>query len=974
MQAQGSTKVTRRSPPEAFAEAERRIAAAKSADSTFLDLKNLGLIRVPESIGHLAQIKTLLLSGNRLTVLPDTLSKLNQLERFDADQNLLSVLPEWITAFAKLADLTLYENRLTSLPKSIGRLERLQILLLSFNQLTSLPQSVWQLRQLDTLNVGANKLLAISDGLAHLTKLQILGVGSNLLSTLPDSFAQLKRLRVLNASYSLLTTLPESICELACLESLSLENNHLTSLPTCIGKLTRLRQLDLDGNDLVSLPESLRHLESLQQLFLHDNPQLLFPASLLGPDKRQSAHAKTEFQKPRLILDYYFRTRTDQNRRPLREAKLILVGRGEVGKTSLVKRLVENRFTRREDRTQGIRITQWPLAVKRGEEVRMHVWDFGGQEIMHATHQFFLTDRSVYMLVLDGRGGQQEAEADYWLRIVTSFAPESPVLVVLNKMLKDPFDLNRRALQDKYPRIKAFVETDCDNTNAKSEPGAKGLGIDELRKAIARETNQLPDLRAAFPAAWFEIKEKLSKSKKNFLPFDEYRAICTKYGEQDEGAQESLATHLHRLGIALNFREDRRLRDTHVLNPHWVTEGIYGLLNSARLAAAKGELRVGDMKKELNQTRYPERMHQFLLDLMEKFELCFSFPTGGRYLIPELLDPQQPKEADKFDPAGCLNFQYHYPVLPAGLLPRFIVRTHVLSEKHRWRTGVILNFEGNTALVKADLQERRVFISIDGPVDTRRRMLAMIREDFEAIHNDIQHLNPAEMVPLPNHPRVVVPYRDLEVLESNDADAKWQQVIERDVVVLPVRDLLNGVDLGPRSPRFGDDDLARMGRGRSGEEPLLVFYSYAHVDSRQRLSLKKHLSPLRRLKLITDWYDHDIDPGDEWAEEISQKLNEADIVLLLISADFVDSNYCYDTELAEAMKKHEAGTAEVIPIIVRPTNAWTNLPFGKLNALPYMGKPIPKWPTHDEGWTNVAAGVERVARQLLARRTSAGVH
>ena len=194
------------------------------------------------------------------------------------------------------------------------------------------------------------------------------------------------------------------------------------------------------------------------------------------------------------------------------------------------------------------------------------------------------------------------------------------------------------------------------------------------------------------------------------------------------------------------------------------------------------------------------------------------------------------------------------------------------------------------------------------------------------------------------------------------------------MVVLPVRDLLNGVDLGPRSPRLGGDDLARMGRGRSGDEPLLVFYSYAHVDSRHRLSLKKHLSPLRRLKLITDWYDHDIDPGDEWAEEISQKLNEADIVLLLISADFVDSNYCYDTELAEAMKKHEAGTARVIPIIVRPTNGWTNLPFGKLNALPEMGKAIPKWPTHDEGWTNVAAGVESVARQLLARRTSAGVH
>ncbi|HEX7680490.1 MAG TPA: COR domain-containing protein [Thermoanaerobaculia bacterium] len=859
---------------------------------------------------------------------------------------------------------------LVEIPESLGRLAHLESLYLSRNRLTALPESLCQLQRLRVLYAYQNELRALPESFGHLNQLQELQLWQNQITALPASIGRLTKLRKLDLADNQLLYLPDSIGQLTGLQLLDVKTNRLLALPDSIGGLAQLQTLILTENNLSTLPVTLRQLKSIGQLYLHENPGLKLPAAVLGPNWYGSPNA----QKPRVILDYFFRTRSDQERRPLREAKLILVGRGEVGKTSLVKRLVENTFSRREDRTQGIRITQWPLVVKRAEEVRMHVWDFGGQEIMHATHQFFLTDRSVYMLVLDGRGGQQEAEADYWLRIITSFAPESPVLVVLNKIRKDPFDLNRRALQDKFPQIRAFVETDCDNATSKAQPGARGLGIDELRKSIARETDQLPDLRAAFPAAWFEIKETLSKTRKNFLSFDEYRAICLKYGEEDEGAQESLATHLHRLGIALNFREDRRLRDTHVLNPHWVTEGIYGLLNSARLAEAKGELRVDDLKKELDQTRYPEKMHQFLLDLMEKFELCFSFPSGDRYLIPELLDPQQPKEADTFDPAGCLNFQYHYPVLPAGLLPRFIVRTHVLSEKHRWRTGVILNFEGNTALVKADLQDRRVYISIDGPVDTRRRMLAVIREDFEAIHSDIQHLNPAEMVPLPSHPKVVVPYRDLEVLDSNDADARWQQVIDRDVVVLPVRDLLNGVDLGPRSPRLGSDDVARMGRGRSGEEPLLVFYSYASKDSRQRLSLKKHLSPLRRLKLITDWYDHDIDPGDEWAEEISQKLNEADIVLLLISADFVDSNYCYDTELAAAMKKHEAGTAEVIPIIVRPTNAWTNLPFGKLNALPEKGKAIQKWPTHDEGWTNVAAGVERVARQLLARRTSAGVH
>lgn len=767
------------------------------------------------------------------------------------------------------------------------------------------------------------------------------------LRRVPESLGELSRLRTLDLSRNQLTSVPEWLGELAQIEALYLESNLLTVLPESIGKLAQLQTLLLEDNRLRSLPESLRSVKSLRGLYLHDNPDLRIPKSVLGPSFVQTKPDDSDAAKPSAILDYYFRTRLAWDRRPLLEAKLILVGRGEVGKTSLVRRLIENKFSRREDRTQGIRITQWPLAVKRGEEVRMHVWDFGGQEIMHATHQFFLTDRSVYLLVLDGRAGQQETEADYWLRIVSSFAPQSPVLVVLNKIQKDPFNLNRRALQEKFPQVRDFVETDC----------ANGRGIDALRKVIVRATDDLPDLRVPFPAAWFEIKEKLSKTKENYLPFDQYRAVCAQLGETEEGAQESLAVHLHRLGIALNYRDDPRLRDTHVLNPHWVTEGIYALLNSPRLAAKKGELRRDDLKHDLDPKRYPASMHQFLLDLMEKFELCFSFPGGERYLIPELLDEQQPAEASRFDPAQCLNFRYRYPVVPAGLLPRFVVRTNVLSDRYRWRTGVILEFEGNRALVKADPQDRQVFIAVSGPsAEGRRRTLAVIREEFDAIHRGIQHLEPEELVPLPDHPGVVVRYHDLEVLEWKNPAAIWTQVIGNDVVELPVRDLLNGVDLAPRVLD------ARPIR------PLSVFYSYAHADAKQRQKLGKHLAPLRRLGLIADWYDGDIRPGDTWDEEISRRLQSADIVLLLVSPDFVASEYCYEKELAEAMRRPEDGKVVVLPVIVVQTNSWTKLSFGKLKALPRDGKPIPKWPTRDEGWADVAAGVERAAMTLRGGR------
>ena len=196
---------------------------------------------------------------------------------------------------------------------------------------------------------------------------------------------------------------------------------------------------------------------------------------------------------------------------PLNEAKLILVGRGGVGKTSLVNRLVHNSFEKDEKKTEGIQITEWSLRLGGREDVRLRIWDFGGQEIYHATHQFFLTQRSLYLLVLNGREGVEDLDAEYWLKLVESFGGESPVVVVLNKIKAHAFEVNRRALQQKYPAIRAFVKTDCED----------GTGIAELHETVERETDRLEHLRDAFPASWFEIKDRLAGMRKNYLSFDE---------------------------------------------------------------------------------------------------------------------------------------------------------------------------------------------------------------------------------------------------------------------------------------------------------------------------------------------------------------------------------------------------------------------------------------------------------------------
>jgi hypothetical protein len=147
---------------------------------------------------------------------------------------------------------------------------------------------------------------------------------------------------------------------------------------------------------------------------------------------------------------------------------------------------------------------------------------------------------------------------------------------------------------------------------------------------------------------------------------------------------------------------------------------------------------------------------------------------------------------------------------------------------------------------------------------------------------------------------------------------------------------------------------------------LEVFFSYAHEDEKLRDELVKHLSLLKRQGVIRDWHDRQITAGTEWAGAIDAHLQSAQIILMLVSADFMASDYCYDVEMQRAMERHEAREARVIPVILRPVD-WQGAPFGKLQALPTDGKPITNWPNQDAAFVNVARGIRAVAQELTGR-------
>jgi small GTP-binding protein len=759
----------------------KRIEKAAKEKAKSFDLSDEKIASLPPEIGQLTNLKGLDLSKNQLTALPPEISQLTSLKELDLSKNQLTALPPEISQLTSLKELVFSKNQLTALPPDIGQLTNLQILNLSGNRLTSLPPEAGELTNLQDLDFTNNNLTSIPAEFGQLTNLVSLGLGGNRLTSIPAEFGQLTSLTHLYIWGNLLTSIPFDFVQLTKLQMLQLGTNHLTSLPAEFGQLTELKYLSFHHNQLTTLPTELGQLKELHTLTLNDNQLTTLPTEL-GQLKELHTLTLNDNQLTTLPTELGQLTRLGQlklDANPLvlpppeivkkgtkavlsylREqlkgsekqwvSKLLLVGQGGVGKTCLLHRLRGEEIDIKEDTTRGIEIkpVTLPHPTKAEITMRLNAWDFGGQEIYHATHQFYLTERSLFVLVWDARQGFEAGKLNYWLDTIRARAPRSPVIIAATRKDERDADLPLADLKQKFPQIVGHFS--ISNTT--------GEGIDELKQKITEVATDLPLMGEEWPTNWLNAANEIRKDDRRQIKPAELQQVMDKHGVEPKDAKV-LAQWMHDLGDILYFQGKPDLKDRVILKPQWVSKHISLILDSEDVKEGLGLL-----KRELMEALWDDLsadMQEHFLRLMEEFDLSFrTLKNPDISIIVERLSFAPPEDYetiwyDKLNEPGCKDISMRYVFdadLLAGVPTYFIARSHRFTMEKHWRYGALFadgKDQRHLGLIKADPNKRTLELSARGPMP--HSFFAVLRDGLDLTLDRFPGLPVERRIPCPGH-------------------------------------------------------------------------------------------------------------------------------------------------------------------------------------------------------------------------------
>ena len=425
----------------------------------------------------------------------------------------------------------------------------------------------------------------------------------------------------------------------------------------------------------------------------------------------------------------------------LNQARIIILGDKGAGKTCLARRLKEPNapMTKEHESTHGVEASTWKLL---DGKTTAYIWDFAGHVITHAAHQFFLSERSLYIIVYNGRT-ESSNRLEYWLDHMKNYGGDSEAIILVNKFDEHTPDIPINSLRDKYPILKEggfhifSIEKDIE-------------ALDTLRKKVIDYIKEKPSWNSQIiPGNYYNVKLELEKlfveDGEENITKEKFENIAFK---NDIDNPQILLKNLDALGICLWYPDIEEI-DALVLNPEWITYGVYKVINWVH-EQKRHFISLNDFEQVFigEETRYTKKQQEFIFLLMRKYELAYEYKSkeGRCLIIPHLLREDRPNNLPKYpiDESLTLRYKADCP-LPPNTTSRFIIRHNedILKKDNEylvWRYGVVLNGGNDTlALVRRE-DDRTIEVSVKGRDKTA--YISKLRETLNSIFNSYKSDKP----------------------------------------------------------------------------------------------------------------------------------------------------------------------------------------------------------------------------------------
>lgn len=489
---------------------------------------------------------------------------------------------------------------------------------------------------------------------------------------------------------------------------------------------------------------------------------------------------------------------------PLNEVKVVFLGDGEAGKSYIISRLMADGgdpMAYTDGSTPGISIRSKDYAID-GRQVTVHFWDFGGQEILHSMHRMFLTEQTLYVVVVNAREGECDKRAEYWLRCLACYAPNAPVVLALNK-----YDLNPNArvdntkLTQEYRSLKQIIKMSALNMSSETfNIGFTQTLLDEIKKTGFLEEK--------WPVSWMGVKRELESMSEHRITGKEFLRICEDHRVM--GNRKELLWKFNNVGVSLCFsdEQDIALRDNVVLRPAWITNALYIVLFNKCEFARNGLIphqsiydllyRAGkdpDVRCVLPDGRYTPADMQYVLAVMRKFQLSYNW-NGDCEFIPALCRHSPNVDVRYYQrESEILEFHMEFEYLPANLLYMLMVQRYSeLDIDNTWRVGASFRQKetGLSAIVVIEENVLQVFIRRADARHPANTYMAELKADVDRLSNGMGlKILECLLIYKLDGKRESFDYEELKIMLDSGETRVYSKLHRR---MIPIMDILNHMD------------------------------------------------------------------------------------------------------------------------------------------------------------------------------------